>query len=80
MATGTQSNFRESLGKLKVSTRCVVKGYQDCLFKVEKGEIFTAVKKIGDYGRAFKVVDSERGQLAFQCFSLCYSITPFWNF
>ena len=62
MATGTQSNFRESLGKLKVSTRCVVKGYQDCLFKVEKGEIFTAVKKIGD-GRAFKVVDSERGQL-----------------
>lgn len=63
MATGTQSNFRENLGKLKVSTRCVVKGYQDCHFKVEKGEIFTAVKKIGDYGRAFKVVDSERGQL-----------------
>lgn len=52
-----QSNF-------KVSIRCVVKGYQDCCFKVEKGEIFTAVKKIGDYGRAFKVIDSgERGQL-----------------
>lgn len=63
MATGTQSNFRESLGKLKVSTRCVVKGYQDCFFKVEKGEIFTAVKKIGDYRRAFEVVDSERGLL-----------------
>ena len=33
---------------------------KDCLFKVEKGEKFTADKKIG---RAFKVVDSERGQL-----------------
>ena len=32
-------------------------------FKVETGDIFTAVKKIGDYGRAFKVVDSARGQL-----------------
>ena len=34
-----------------------------CLFKVEKGEIFTALKKIGDYGRAFEVVDLERGRL-----------------
>lgn len=51
MASSFQSNF-------KVSIRCVVKGYQDCCFKVEKGEIFTAVKKIGDYRRAFKVIDS----------------------
>jgi len=61
MATTSQSFSRES--KLKVSIRCIVKGYQDCLFKAKTGEIFTAVKKIGDYGRAFKVVDSERGQL-----------------
>ncbi|KAK2564160.1 hypothetical protein P5673_012400 [Acropora cervicornis] len=32
----------------KVSIKCDVKGYQDCLFNVEKGDIFTAVKKIGD--------------------------------
>ena len=47
----------------KFSIRWLVKGYQDCPFKVEKGEIFTAVKKVGDYGRAFKVVNFERGQV-----------------
>ena len=40
-----------------------MKGYQDCLFKVETGEIFTAVQKIGNHGRGFKVVDSKQGQL-----------------
>ena len=44
--------------RLKVKTQKRV-----CLFKVEKGEIFTALKKIGDYGRAFEVVDLERGRL-----------------
>ena len=44
--------------RLKVKTQKKV-----CLFKVEKGEIFTALKKIGDYGRAFEVVDLERGRL-----------------
>ena len=38
--------------RLKVKTQKKV-----CLFKVEKGEIFTALKKIEDYGRAFEVVD-----------------------
>lgn len=43
--------------------KCSVKGYQDCPVKVEKGAIFTAVKKIGDCGRAFKIVDLYRGPL-----------------
>ena len=47
MADYSQSHFSE------------YQGYQECIFKVETGDIFTAVKKIGDYGRAFKVVDSK---------------------
>ena len=61
MADYSQSHSSEF--DFKVLIRCVVKGYQECIFKVETGNIFTAVKKIGDYGRAFKVVDSKRGQL-----------------
>ena len=55
---GFQQNPKKSQ-----TLKCSVKGYQDCAFKVEKGEIFTAVKKIGDYGRAFKIVGLERGPL-----------------
>lgn len=62
MASGySKSNSSEI--ELEVLIRCQVKGYHECLFKVETGDIFTAVKKIGDYGRALKVVDSERRQL-----------------
>ena len=35
---------------------------QECIFKVETGDIFTAVKRIEDYERAFRVVDFKRGQ------------------
>lgn len=57
MATSySQSNSSEI--ELKVLITSIVKGYKKCLFKVETGDTFTAVKKIGDYGRAFKVVDS----------------------
>ena len=50
---------RVILGEVFLMIWCVIKGYQECNFKVETGDIFTAVKKIGDYGRAFKVVDSK---------------------
>ena len=58
MAMADYSQSHSSEIDFKVLIRCVVKGYQECIFKV--GDIFTAVKKIGDYGRAFKVVDSKR--------------------
>ena len=63
MAMADYSQSHSSEIDFKVLIRCVVKGYQECIFKVETGDIFTAVKKIGDYGRAFKVVDSKRGQV-----------------
>ena len=63
MAMADYSQSYSSEIDFKVLIRCLVKGYQECMFKVETGDIFTAVKKIGDYGRAFKVVDSKRGQL-----------------
>ena len=43
--------------------RCVAKGYQECRFQAETGEKFPAVKKVGDKGRAFKILDPKRGQL-----------------
>lgn len=45
-----------------VEIKCVVKGYQECSFDVEEGEIFNVFKKIGEKGRAFRVAN-ERGQL-----------------
>ena len=65
MATGNSQSSSSEI-ELKDLIRCTVKGYQECLFKVKTGNIFrifTAVKKIGGYGRAFKVVDAARGQL-----------------
>ena len=41
---------------------CIVKGYHLCRFKVNVGEVFTANKKRGERGNAFKVVN-HRGQL-----------------
>ena len=40
----------------------VVKGFHECSFSGENGDKFTATKKRGDCGNAFKVTDS-RGQL-----------------
>ena len=45
-----------------VSFKCIVKGYQECRFDVKDGEVFRVLKKIGDKGRAFRIVN-ERGQL-----------------
>ena len=45
-----------------VSFKCVVTGYQECRFDVEEGKEFKILKKIGEKGRAFRVVN-ECGQL-----------------
>ena len=41
--------------------RCIVKGYHLSRFEVNTGEVFTANKKRGERGNAFKVVN-QRGQ------------------
>lgn len=69
MAMADYSQSHSSEIDLKVLIRCVVKGYQECIFKVETGDIFTAVKKIGDYGRAFKVARSTWTSSKRGCFS-----------
>lgn len=50
MAMADYSQSHSSEIDFKVLIRCVVKGYQECIFKVETGDIFTAVKKIGITG------------------------------
>ena len=45
-----------------VSFKCVVKCSKKCRFDVEDGEAFKVLKKIGETGRAFRIVN-ERGQL-----------------
>ena len=45
-----------------VSFKCVVTSYQECHFDVEEGTEFKVLKKIGEKGRAFRVVN-ECGQL-----------------
>lgn len=45
-----------------LSIRGVVKGYHLCRFEVRVGEEFTANKKRGERGNAFRVVN-HRGQL-----------------
>ena len=45
-----------------LNIRCIVKGYHLCRFEVNVGEVFTANKKRGERGNAFKVVN-HRGQL-----------------
>lgn len=48
---------------VRVLIRCVIKRHQECIFKEETGDIFTAVKEIEVYRCAFKVVDFKHGQL-----------------
>ena len=48
---------------IEIGIRCVAKGYQECQFQVKTGETFNVVKKVGDKGRAFKIIDTKRGQL-----------------
>ena len=45
-----------------VSFKCVVKDYQECRFDMKEGKEFNVLKKIGEKGHAFRVVN-ERGQL-----------------
>ena len=45
-----------------LNIRCIVRGYHLCRFEVNAGEVFTANKKRGECGNAFKVVN-HRGQL-----------------
>ena len=45
-----------------LNIRCIVKGSHLCRFEVNVGEVFTATKKRGERGNAFKVVN-HRGQL-----------------
>ena len=46
-----------------LNIRCIIKGYHLCRFEVNVSEVFTANKKRGERGNAFKVV-SHRGQLS----------------
>ena len=48
--------------QVELSVRCVVKGYHECPFEVNVGEIFYAFKKRGERGNAFRVTN-DRGQL-----------------
>jgi len=45
-----------------LNIRCIIKGYHLCCFEVNVGEVFTANKKRGERGNAFKV-ENHRGQL-----------------
>lgn len=54
----TQEVWEEAL----LNTRCIVRGYHLCCFEVNTGKVFTANKKRGEHGNAFKVVN-HRGQL-----------------
>lgn len=53
---------KQNSEEVKVIIRCVVKGYQECLFDVDIGEEFEIKRKIGSKGRAFKLCNN-RGQL-----------------
>jgi len=46
-----------------VCFKCVVKGYQECRFDVKEGEEYKVLKKIGEKGRAFQVVNERVNNL-----------------
>ena len=57
MAASLESFSDKELAGVKIVIRCVAKGYQDCRFQVKTGEAFTVVKKVGDRGPTFKILD-----------------------
>lgn len=63
MAASLQSFSDKELSGIEIVIRCVAKGYQECRFQVKTGETFTSVKKVGDKGCAFKILDPKRGQV-----------------
>ena len=63
MAVSFESFSNKEHSSIEIGIRCVTKGYQECQFQVKTGETFNVVKKVGDKGRAFKIIDTKRGQL-----------------
>ena len=63
MAAPFESFSDKEHSSIEIGIRCVAKGYQECQFQVKTGETFNVVKKVGDKGRAFKIIDTKRGQL-----------------
>ena len=63
LACHCSSAAKEVWEEALLNIRCIVKGYNLCRFEVNIGELFTANKKRGEYGSAFKVVVNHRGQL-----------------
>ena len=53
---------QEVLEEALLNITCIIKGYHLYSFEVNIGEVFTANKKRGECGNAFKVVN-HRGQL-----------------
>ena len=53
-----------------VSFKCAVKGYQECRFDVNDGEVFKVSKKIAGKGRAFRIASGpgQLSHLACKCF------------
>ena len=60
--------------QVELSVRCVVKGYHECTFEVNVGEIFYAFKKRGERGNAFRVTN-DWGQLGHLQIEL---VGPLW--
>lgn len=63
MAASLESFSDKEFSSVEIVIRCVAKGYQECRFQVKIGETFTVVRKVGDKGHAFKILDPKRGQL-----------------
>ena len=55
-------SMQDVRGEALLNIRCIVKGSHLCRFEVNVSEVFTATKKRGEHGNAFKVVN-HRGQL-----------------
>ena len=64
----------EMAKQVELSVRCVVKGYHECSFEVNVGEIFYAFKKRGERGNAFRVTN-DPGQLGHLQIKL---VGPLW--
>ena len=64
--------------QVELSVRCVVKGYHECPFEVNVGEIFYAFKKRGERGNAFRVTN-DRGQLGHLQIELVGPLWPYYS-
>ena len=64
---------QEVRGEVLLNIRCIVKGFHLCCFEVNVGEVFTASKKRGERGNAFKVVN-HRGHFGHLQFSFLVTV------